>query len=717
MQIKMAALDKLYHRMAIYFISMSRICTVFILLLVSMLAALLLFSFLFIHRGDYFILFIATCLFLAPLISRGWSFCFFLLILPFFGNKPGTTQTYNLIVLASALQLGFALYILKNFKNFYHLLDLRKPLLLLSFLYIVVSVVSLSSLPLKDLSAILNPKIVFSQDISSSAYILSSFAKSTEESLPYSYLSVFWTLLSFNFMLFCLLISQAESSFSHKFSLALLSGLLITLCAGLLDYYSVINLRFMRSLDPVVNPGDVQFRMQSFFGHSGWFAEYITLCIPFCMLILTFSFNFYFRIAAIISILLIGEISLILSFQRGGWISYPLTLLVVWASIYAFRKLEKGEVNLAAAIKGSLIKILISIPLTLIFTALLFYTLNLSGFVKSDQKEVLTRYAHRLGEIGKTSDRTDFMKAGLMLGSLYPFLGGGSESFAYHFNKEFNQPEGKFYQKLNLPLFGSAHNVYMQTFSGKGIAGLFLLLSMIFYMIYSCLNLALFQTSHRIQEKILLLIIASFSFAFLIYGNVQELFYVQPLQFIFFTVIGLALALHKNSGGLSDGKITLIYSIILSLIAAHFVWIYIYSSKYAQSDSSFGCYAKEHSAEGKTYRWCGVEAATRIAVNKKDDKYYASLILESGLNRGKNQSNSIRIYSNDTLLFESLMTQNSKQKFEFKLPPHIISNLQSVDGFTFLNINLKSDGYFIPARDMKGSADYRVLSYKIYLND
>ena len=47
------------------------------------------------------------------------------------------------------------------------------------------------------------------------------------------------------------------------------------------------------------------------------------------------------------------EFTLILAYQRGGWISYPLTLLVVWFCIYVLDEDEQSAAEVIAKAKGA----------------------------------------------------------------------------------------------------------------------------------------------------------------------------------------------------------------------------------------------------------------------------------------------------------------------------------------------------------------------------
>ncbi len=88
------------------------------------------------------------------------------------------------------------------------------------------------------------------------------------------------------FFAFVLLLSGVQGRREHYVALCtgILLGAIVSAVVGLLNYYGMLSLDFFRSLDPVENPGGIQFRLQSTFGHPGWFAEFVTVAIPFILL-------------------------------------------------------------------------------------------------------------------------------------------------------------------------------------------------------------------------------------------------------------------------------------------------------------------------------------------------------------------------------------------------------------------------------------------------
>jgi hypothetical protein len=529
-----------------------------------------------------------------------------LILLPLGGNRPGTTQAFFSILGGASLFLGTAA---RSFFSQYRPLqkiseaELRNPLLFLGLLYCFFSLFSLISVPLTHAVDELR-NVTSRESLSAVAFSVYALAFTSEHTFTYSFLSVYYTTLAYLLGLIIYRLCRADLSRRPKLFIgSAFIGLLLSLVIGALDYYKCIDLQFLRGLDPIVNPGGNQFRLQSLFGHSGWYAEYLTLSIPTCLIILSLKMPFWVRATAILFALALGEFVLVLTYQRGGWISYPLTLFAVWAAIYVVRLLEKQESDIGRALRGSLVKVLISLPVTVIASLALVVIIQGRSSVESS----ISPYVSRFKDIQRTGDRTDFMQAGFLIGSLHPIVGAGSDSFAWQFEREFESPRGAFSGKFVLPLHGSAHNVYAQTFSGKGLCGLLTLIAIPILLVALAPRI-LKDTSHSIATKLVVLTGACYGCAFLIYGNVQEVFYVQVLQFLFFAIVAVVGSVAYRDSELATKRLLVPPWICAVLVAVHLVWEFVIPGStraFYQEKRIFGCFAEESPSTGAPYRWCG----------------------------------------------------------------------------------------------------------------
>ncbi|MBL7662369.1 O-antigen ligase family protein [bacterium] len=596
-----------------------------------------------------------------------FSYYSFFLILPVFGHKPGTWQTAFLLYLSGALLIGSCL---RNLVKQDCTTRSANSTLINS--YLLISSLSLLGLPLKDLLFDLKSKFPPLGSFALIPFSLTRLATATEE-------LIYYPLLALVLLFLAVLIERNSHQFltAKERAQALALGLLFTIILGFLGYYGMIPLQELRGLDPTVNAGGVEFRMQSLFGHSGWFAEYVTLTIPCILLILLIPKTYWLRITLILVAALIGELTLVMTYQRGGWLSYPLTLFIIWGMIYLVRCHEQGEANALCALKKSFLKIMLSFPLTLVITA---GVLHLSGLD-------LGAYKSRALEISKTSDRTDFVRAGVMLGMLRPMLGLGGESFAYQFEKEFVAKSGTYFKSIDLPLHGTAHNVYAQTFAGKGLLGLLALILIALKPLQ--LLLQSIKTNQQLEQIILNAIAACSGIAFLIYGNVQEIFYIPALGFIFFILIGLTSGVTSSQAEQHSRKALSIYAAILIVGALH----HYLPPVSGLTQPEVGCYPPE--ANGA--RWCGRRALVRLdgLVAKRE------LEVSAGPYHGATQTLIIEDPTGQQLWAEAL-APNTSTKIALD------TLRKKIEYFV-----IKFDGVFVPQVSIPDSTDIRLLAVRV----
>lgn len=527
-------------------------------------------------QGSLGVAFVAVML-IGGLVSPSVAILVFLFFLPVFGgNKPTTPQTVFFYQTFSALIAGVGVrwmaHVCKASLSSSTLggisMRLHHPTSLALMLFVLAGFFSLSSLPYKVVAAswaALGPHKAL------------GFISSGEGSIIYPYLTM---ALQAQCVLFFLLILNFPAQWKprpEKWLIASLAGLVTSLLAGLADYYNLIDLRVLRALDPYVNPGDVQGRLQSFFGHSGWYAQYLTLVIPSALMVLTFPLKMGWRIALILMILVLAEYVLILTFQRGGWLSYPLTVAVIWFCIYVLNP-KRSAIPIANLARKSLLKILISIPITI---AVSLAVLSVVGSA-SDGGLQASQYAKRFKQIANTSDRTRYIPIALNLTSLYPIYGGGSESFSYRYVESYLRPSGKFKDEPKTIgwYHGSAHNVYLQTMTGKGVVGLLALVALLAsfaWVAFSLLarNFIPADSAEPLghDQKIIAMLGLSFAAAFAIYGNVQEIFYIPSLTVIMFLVAGVVVSQVPMSMPQPKRTVPSVFVAASVLFVGHLGWI------------------------------------------------------------------------------------------------------------------------------------------------
>jgi O-antigen ligase len=657
-----------------------------------------------------------ACLLLIPLtcLRPVPTLCLLCCSLALFGNRATSGQFIAFFLVAGALSTGLAL---AYTRRLWQALTPLPKVLQWALLYVMVSILSLTSLPLGSLiqegwglvAALLDAY----QTRSSLGYAIESVLLVPENTYSYSIITVALTLFAWSLAASLSLLCREYPHAPRQLAFSCLIGLLLTLAAGFADYFSLINLRSLRALDPTVNAGDIQFRMQSFFGHSGWFAEYLTLCAPFALILLTLNLRYSLRVSLIILLLVVIEIALILSYQRGGWLSYPLTLLVVWFAIYAYRSFERQEFFALQLLRRASLKVLVSLPLTVLASVLLMRLAASSGLVDAKSLPSAERYLERAADITRTSDRSEFLIAGMKLGVLSPIFGSGSELFALRFEQQFENPQGLYYRQAVLPLHGSAHNIYAQTFSGKGGVGLICLLGLCLSSLYSSFRAALSSNQCSAQQRMALLTSGCLTAAFLIYGNVQEIFYIPSLQHLFFLSVGLAAqALPQRCNQQRSSLFSVGLAFLCILFAAHLYWQYHTPGRTSvENMRSFGCYGQEQTAQGELFRWCAPFSRVVLPVEH-------SLPVDHSAQPAAQDSASVRLRLRYPLETPATLrvSQGPRLLYSGELRKGMVLDtiLKGVElqaGKALIEI--QTSAVLIPIRDIKSSRDRRLLAVQL----
>jgi O-antigen ligase len=594
-----------------------------------------------------------------------------LFLLPLFGNRPGTPQESWLILLSSSLLLALQFSAPQT--------SLRKTPLI--GLYLIVSALSL--VPNGVILAFnwLRSSLPLPVDPSLLAFNLNSALTADEFHPAWPVKSLILTALSICLSLKVGGLARRDSPL--PFLAALFLGFLTSLIVGLLDFYGAVSLLSLRELDPIVNPGGEYLRLQSFFGHSGWYAEYLTMCAPLAMLLLLLRIDLRVRISLIVLTLLLGEFVLILTFQRGGWLSYPLTLLAIWAAVWIFVQSEKGEVLPGRALQKAGVKILLTAPITVLLSVIALKLFGSSLGIED--------YAARFKDIAKASDRLGFVQAALDLWRLNPLFGYGSESFALQFDREFTQPDGSYFQKLTLPLHGSAHGLYTQTLAGKGLIGLASLLLLLIFPIYRGVKLAL-TTADR-KKLIVTLSCSGALIAVFIYGFVQEFFYVFALQNIFFVFVIVLLSTLSTSEDSHFKTSPYLPAVIFALFLLH-----VLTFQRRSYPDEYGCYKQE--MHNKTiFQWCGVRSEKFI---ETANPQYSSIEIAPAV-KGEHL---LVLESCGIKVFEAVLRAGERRKVS--LPDFSCDD--APPGYT--RVTARFGGYMVPALEEPVSQDRRVLSFR-----
>lgn len=470
-----------------------------------------------------------------------------LFLLPVFGSRPSMEQTHYLIVLLSFGTIGIYLNLFTHqYRHKIFKAKLRTNSIVLFFitLWFVVSFLSLIGLPAIGMIKKTLEESYF--------YIFTDILTVGETTLYSSVQSVFYSI---NAVLIALYI-YGTTKYHQKIQtiknifLAILAGMFFSVLIGHLEFFRFIDLESYRELDGTSKYGD---RLSSFFPHSGWFAQYLAILLPLLTIFLLFKAKLNTKIVLMIIAIIIGEVTLILSMQRGAWLTYPPTLLLFWVSIYyVIAKSKQSDITLPSFFKQNWMKVFITIPLTIVIS--IFIVIGIKDYRNTNKiniEKTSEKLTNRIQQISHTNDRLIFWPVAYNIWLKSPIYGGGGDSFGWQYKIYYDEKENPFFiikGPLNQGAFGTAHNMYLQNFVGRGIFGLIFLLAFIGILTYKLIYKEI-KAKSSLDESIITISIIGSLLATIIYANVQEIFYSQSVQVIFWIIVFSGILLldsHKN---------------------------------------------------------------------------------------------------------------------------------------------------------------------------
>lgn len=497
---------------------------------------------------------------------------------PIFGNRPSMEQTHYLILLSSCNILGIYANLFKNkYLLYYFKAKLRTNSIVSLFiaLWFMVSFLSLIGLPMIGMI-----KKTFEENY---FYIFTNILTVGETTLYSSVQSVFYSVNAVLVAIYFYGTTKHHEKVKEvkNIFLVILAGLFFAIFVGQLDYFGLINLGNFRELDRVSVFGD---RLASFFAHSGWFAQYLAILLPLFTVFLLFKLRLGVKIILMIVFIIIGEVTLILAMQRGAWLTYPPTLFIFWTSIYyTISKAKNTNINIKNFIKQNWIKIFVTIPVTIIIS--IFVVVSIKDYRKTNEingAKAFNKITQRLEGVTHSNDRLLYWPYAYGLWKKAPVYGGGGDSFGWEYKIYYAENDNPYFVKKGTIVeggYGTAHNMYLQSFVGRGVFGVVFLLGFIFTLLYKLIKKE-FQENNSIEESIVLISIIGSLIATVIYGNVQEIFYSQSVQIIFWIIIFSGILLTDSYKNLYQRRKKLnslfkkIVVILLALIPLHIITIY-----------------------------------------------------------------------------------------------------------------------------------------------
>ncbi len=534
----------------------------------------------------------------------------------FYGFHSNSIYSHTFELLLTLITLTFLILNLKENSSGRN----NRQLVSLLFLYVTLSTLSLFILPLEYITK------------TYSLLGLKSFATSLTHAGAGSYLypiaGVNRLILFFLFITQMSSLSDCKDTYKSLFT-GILYGAVISVILGLLDYYSIISLSGFRTLDPNVNPLGIQLRLQSTFGHPGWFAEFIIISIPFLLIGFSGAKKTSSWKLLLLAVLFLCEVALILSKSRVVWIAFPPTVFFFWLLFY--KSMTDKPIYFKINLKG-FIKIMISVSVTIAAGLITAYlVLGIKGLPAQDvaaytNKNIITLEKDKGGKLSGEQKSESFMirkipnpfksndlvrlnslvmkrqnileslnsRAGVIwmqgidVGTESPFFGSGYESYRWHTNILSRIPEFVSAREIRQTL-DTPHSFFIQLFVSGGLVGLFLWIIIMAYVVM--LLLKDFKQEKTYINIIVILSIVSFH----LYGIFQSMQYIPVIWLLIFLNIGYAMTISNETLSARQRRFwrIIIKICIVMIIISGFVYVMYPASEKISSKYGLKTYAVE----------------------------------------------------------------------------------------------------------------------------
>lgn len=477
---------------------------------------------------------------IAVLTNPRFGFFLTAITLPFFCNQPGSQlylSLFDLLILGTIISWLIRLLFYKEtlFKKSF--IDYWVLLFFITTLFSFINII---------------PEIKQTyQEMNSIKQFISSI-------FTYYAVTYCWSIKHFyDFIiaiLFCyFIINYIDKKEIQDFIKLAILALLFSEIIGILEYFKIISLTFYRPENPDIIRIGFR-RLMSFSGHSGWYSEYMIMLLPLLVAYLMIDNKMDKKLLSII--FFITVISLLLTYQRGGWLAFIGSFIVMLILYYLY--LNKKD-YLPSHFKKNLIFFIITIfvlPLIAI----------IAHYIFQNDKPLFMRILTTF----RFTDRQSYFYSGWLLSSLNPIIGNGIGSFFSLYN--INIPE--FYSGVYSKDYATCHNTYFHLLTERGILGLTSFLLFTFITIKENIIFLKNKKNSRIDNIISTAAVGSLV-AFLIYGFMQYLFYIRITDILFwviiaFSAINIPLNLSPINPKIKKIKIgIIIFIIILSLYQIH----------------------------------------------------------------------------------------------------------------------------------------------------
>ncbi len=401
-----------------------------------------------------------------------------------------------------------------------------------------------------------------------------------------------WMNLALSIAVFAALIRRPiEEKWRWRFWFALFASLLIVSAMGALDYFGVISLKWWRPENPYIARFGYR-RLQSLFGHSGWFGQYLAAVAPAALAFGWVAVSPPKRAAGFALALFLTAIQA-LTMQRGAWLALAAGYGVVAAGAWLGKSGDAREKMLKQFAIVAVAAALVLIVLAALQPAL----------------------RNRATEMFRMSDRQLIWAGAWRLGTFRPMIGIGTGSYSFA-HRTLIAPDD--------PLAAAddrtaAHNLVLHLFAERGVVGtaFFVLL----------LGGAFGILIRRIREpdgtlRVEQLALLGGLTALLVDGIFQYTFYIRLTEILFWIFIAFVISMPvRGASEISRRKMAGAW---IAVVAIFLLIAFLNVRRY------HGQFDKMHDAEAGIFKVAGAEVI--IPIPRNGDKISIRVISKDPAN-------------------------------------------------------------------------------------
>ena len=284
--------------------------------------------------------------------------------------------------------------------------------------------------------------------------------------------------------------------------------------------------------------------IQSLSGNRGWFSQYVAYGFPYALVLMVLPVIRYAR-ATVAVLGVVTLVSLVLAFQRGGWVVG--LLMLAWVAAVSLASPLDTAIRARRAIRRAgaavlILAVLAALTGVAVRTVLPKVTNDPGGPHVLENRLSLAGYISRIQGVDFFGGREKYWPVAWDLWRMHPLIGSGIEGFAYQYAVEVDAADGRLHGRHDaVPLAASSHNIYLQTAVGTGALGLLALLAMFGLGLRAMVRTVTSERSPAARRMVALAAGGSLV-AIMVYGMVQEVTYIHALRLMLCCAVGLLAA-------------------------------------------------------------------------------------------------------------------------------------------------------------------------------